>query len=206
MSGSFQLEGSRPFAIRSDEEMCSVNGGTADSAFKAQKKLLDRYLAEQGFVKYKTNAYLRRNPLDVLEYINLQKESYGSRTFTVNYALVPLDIPHTFFSYDLGGRLGMLICGRDVWWDYANDAIAAVSFRNVTEAIDRFLLPWFQKHNDRAALRAELMRVQNIRKQHGGRLTDIQQAWLEALDCPADAEAVIRQNTRVFRLPQKLIR
>ena len=105
MSGRFQLEGNRPFAIRSDAEMCSVNGETADLAFKTQKKLLDRFLAEQGFMKYKTNAYLRRNPLDVLEYLNLQKESHGSRTFTVNYALIPLYIPHAFFSFDLGDRL-----------------------------------------------------------------------------------------------------
>ena len=204
MFDGFQLQGNRPFAIRSDEEMRSVNGEAADWAFKAQKKLLDQHLAKQGFVTYKTNACIRRNALDVLEYINLQKESHGSRTFTVNYALIPLYIPHDFLSYDLGGRLGTLICSRDVWWDYADEAVAAVSFQNVTEAIERFLLPWFDQTADRSALEAELLRVQKARMQHGGRLSDIQQAWLDALDDPPDADAVIRENIRRFKLPQKL--
>ena len=204
MFGRFQLAGNKPGAVRSDAEMCALNKSAADLAFKTQKKILDRYLAERNFLKYQTGSYIRRNPLDVLEYINLQKESHGSRTFTVNYALVPMYIPQTSFSFVLGDRLGILICGRDVWWDYADDEIAAVSFQNVTDAIERFLLPWFREKADHAEIRRELLKEKRTREQYGGRLSGIQQAWLDALDHPADADAVIRENARVFRLPQKL--
>ena len=111
----FKLEGThRKGAIRSDEEMASVDKENAEASFKKQKKILTDFMKEHGFIKYKTNAYIRRNECDVLEYLNLQKEKYGSKTLTVNYALIPLYIPHDFISFDLGGRLGELICGNDV--------------------------------------------------------------------------------------------
>ena len=149
MFNKFKLRGNVSGAIRSDDEMASVNKDAADKSFKNQKKKLDLFLQQKGFVKYKTNSYARRNNLNVLEYINLQKERYGSKTFTVNYALIPLYVPHSFFSYDLGDRLGKLICNRDVWWDYSTAEMAEVSFQNVMDAIDKFLLPWFDERNNK---------------------------------------------------------
>ncbi len=37
--------------------------------------------AENDFYRYKTNAYVRLNNIGLLEYIDLQKERYGSKTF-----------------------------------------------------------------------------------------------------------------------------
>ena len=72
----------------------------------------------------------------MLEFIELQKETHGSKTFTVNYAMTPLYVPHNFLSLDFCERIGMLLCIRDIWWDFANDSIAKVSFGNVAKAID----------------------------------------------------------------------
>jgi len=144
MFNKFKLRGNVSGAIRSDEEMQSIDKEVADNLFKNQKKKLDIFLQQNGFLKYKTNSYIRRNNANVLEYIDLQKEKYGSKTFTVNYALIALYVPHSFLSFDLGDRLGNLICDRDVWWDYSNAEIAEVSFQNVIDAIDVFLLPWFK--------------------------------------------------------------
>lgn len=88
MFGKFKLQGNVSGAIRSDEDMKKIDKNLADSAYKQQKKKLDIFMKERGFVKYKTNAYIRRNEINVLEYIDLQKEQHGSKTFTVNYALI----------------------------------------------------------------------------------------------------------------------
>ncbi|MDE5893425.1 MAG: hypothetical protein K2H45_10940, partial [Acetatifactor sp.] len=93
MHNKFTICGNRTH-LRTDEEMSSVNKTIADEAFKKQKALLGKYLESQGFLKYKTSAYVRKNAIDLLEYIDLQKEKYGSKTFTVNYSLMPLYVPH----------------------------------------------------------------------------------------------------------------
>lgn len=109
MFNRFKLKGNVSGAIRSDEELASIDKRAADETFKIQKKRLDAFFQQKEFVKYKANSYLRRNQLNVLEYIDLQKEHYGSRTFTVNYALISLYVPHSFLSFDLGDRLGKLL-------------------------------------------------------------------------------------------------
>ena len=204
MLNEFKLRGNVSVAIRSEDEMASVDKEAADNSFKDRKKKLDLFLQQKGFVKYKTNSYVRRNTLNVLEYINLQKEQYGSRTFTVNYALIPLYVPHLFLSYDLGDRLGELICDRDVWWDYSNSEIAEVSFQNVMDAIDDFLLPWFEERRSKESLKKELLKEELKRKKYGGRLSDIQQAWLNAIDSEDDYSDIISNNIATFKLPKKL--
>lgn len=134
----FELKGAWDGALRSEEELELIDKEKAEEAFKMQKRKLDDFLCKKDFAKYKTGSYLRRNKLDVLEYIGLQKDHYGSKTFTVNYALIPLYTPHDFFYYDLTDRLGKLIRNRDTWWDYADQKIAEISFRNVMDAIDIF--------------------------------------------------------------------
>jgi hypothetical protein len=197
----FRLRGNVSDAIRSDDEMSSVDKKAADKSFRDKKKKLDLFLQQKGFAKYKTNAYARRNNLNVLEYINLQKEQYGSKTFTVNYALIALYVPHSFLSYDLGGRLGRLICDRDVWWDYSNAEIAEISFQNVMDAIDDFLLPWFEERKSKESLKRELLKEEQKRKKYGGRLSDIQQAWLNVIDSEDDYSDIISNNIVTFKLP-----
>ena len=204
MLKEFKLRGNVSNVIRSDDEMAHINKDDADNAFKEHKKKLDLFLQQNGFVKYKTNSYVRRNDIDVLEYINLQKEQYGSKTFTVNYALIALCVPHSFISYDLGDRLGELICGRDVWWDYANAHIAEVSFQNVIDAIGIYFLPWFEERENKEALKKELMREERIHKSYGGCLSDIQQAWLNVIDTDEDYSEIINSNIATFKLPKSL--
>ena len=204
MLRKFILQGNVSEAIRSDEEMASIDKEAADSSFKEQKKRMDLFLQQRGFVKYKTNSYARRNNANVLEYINLQKEQYGSKTFTVNYALIALYVSHSFLSYDLGGRLGELVCDRDVWWDYSNAEISEVSFQNVADAIDGFLLPWFEERESKESLKKELLKEELKRKKHGGRLSDIQQAWLNVIDSEDDYSDIISSNIATFKLPKKL--
>ena len=205
MLKKFKLRGNMSGAIRSDEEMKAVNKVEADNAFKTQKKKLDHYLLEKGFFKYKTNVYIRKNKLDVLEYIDLQKERYGSKTFTVNYALIPLYVPHDFLSFDLGDRLGMLICKKDVWWDYAEDNIASISFQNVADAIEEFLLPWFERISNGDGIKEALLKEKKKREKYGGQLSDIQQVWLDAIDSHTDSDEIIRENIKVFKLPSKML-
>ena len=204
MSIKFRLRGNVSGAIRSDDEMSSVDKEAADKSFKDKKKKLDLFLKQKGFAKYKTNAYARRNNLNVLELINLQKEQYGSKTFTVNYALIALYVPHSFLSYDLGGRLGRLICDRDVWWDYSNAEIAEISFQNVMDAIDDFLLPWFEERKSKESLKLELLKEEQKRKKYGGRLSDIQQAWLNVIDSEDDYSDIISNNIVTFKLPKEI--
>ncbi len=200
----FKLQGNTSSHIRSEIEMASIDKNAADSSYKEQKKKLDLFMQQNGFVNYKTGSYVRRNKADVLEYINLQKERYGSKTFTVNYALIPLFVSHPFLSYDLGGRLGELICDRDVWWDYADEQIAEVSFQNIMDAIDVFLLPWFEERENKEFLKKELLNVELKRKSYGGRLSDIQQAWLYVIDSEEDYSEIISSNIDIFKLPKKL--
>ena len=204
MFNGFELRGIVSAAIRTDDEMALFDKETADNSFKEQKKKLDIFLQQKGFVKYKTNSYARRNNANVLEYINLQKEQYGSGTFTVNYALIALCVPHSFLSYDLGGRLGKMICDRDVWWDYSNAEIAEVSFQNVMDAIDDFLLPWFEERESKGSLKKELLKEELKRKKYGGRLSDTQQAWLNVIDSEDDYSDIISSNITTLKLPKKL--
>ena len=199
----FILQGNMPGALRSDEEMEVVDKAVADAAFKIQKSKMDSFLQQKGFVKYKSNAYLRRNSIDVLEHIGLQKDAYGSKTFTVNYCLTPLYVPHSVFSYDLGDRLGKLICNRDVWWDYADEQAAEVSFQNVKDAIDTFLIPWFQDNSTKESLKQELLKKKKKLESIGVRF--YQQDWIDAIENEKDYSEIISKNFAVLKLPKKLL-
>ena len=194
--GEFKLKGGRSF-LRTDEEMSLIDKAEADSAFKScRKQFLDPLLKSKGFSKYKANAYIRRNQADVLECIELQKEKNGSRTFTVNYALTPLyvhfDFPHFCFS----DRIGMLICEEDVWWDYADNVIANISFENVANAIEKFVLPWFEAHSNDESIKKMLLSIQ-------GYFSVYKQAWLESLENPCDRSGAVKDNIKLFGLPKR---
>ena len=147
-SADFQLVGNGRW-MKNDEEMLAFNKEEADQAFKVCKReILDVYLKENGFIKYKTNAYIRLSKNDLLEYINIQKEAHGSRTFTLNIAAIPFYVPHDYITLGFGNRLGCFVKNRDFWWDYQNETIAKESFENVVAALEQYVMPWFHKYED----------------------------------------------------------
>ena len=197
----FELRGNRSF-LRMDYERQSIDKDKdeADHAFKLYKKqYLDTLLKSRGFLKYKTNAYVRRNQIDVLEYIDLQKEKNGSRTFTINYGLTALYIPHGFINWDINERIGILICNKDIWWDFSNDTIAKVSFENVAKAIEEFVIPWFDAHSNDDSIKKMLL---DEREKYGWSI--YKQAWLEAIDHRCDLSETIEENIKLFGLPKSL--
>lgn len=199
MLTKFKLKGSRSF-LRKDNEMSFIDKSEADSAFKSCKKqYLDPLLKAKGFLQYKTNAYVRCNQVDVLELIELQKERNGSMTFTVNYALTPLYLQYAFSTFCFSERIGILVCGEDVWWDYADESIARVSFENVARALEVCVLPWFDACSDDDSIRKLLLAKQ---KEQEGRLSVNERAWLESLDNHGDCSKTIERNIELFRLPK----
>ena len=195
----FELRGNRSF-LRMDYERQSIDKDEADHAFKLYKKqYLDTLLKSRGFLKYKTNAYVRRNQIDVLEYIDLQKEKNGSRTFTINYGLTALYIPHGFINWDINERIGILICNKDIWWDFSNDTIAKVSFENVAKAIEEFVIPWFDAHSNDDSIKKMLL---DEREKYGWSI--YKQTWLEAIDHRSDLSETIEENIKLFGLPKSL--
>ena len=196
----FELRGNRSF-LRTDDEMQSIDKDEADHAFKLYKKqYLDTLLKSKGFLKYKTNAYVRRNQVDVLEYIDLQKEKSGSRTFTVNYGLTPLYIPHGFINWDINERIGILICNKDIWWDFANDTIAKVSFENVAKAIEEFVIPWFDARSNDDSIKNMLL----DESEDDGWNRSSKQAWLDVIDHRCNLSETIEENIELFGLPKSL--
>ena len=200
----FKLKGNRTH-IRSEKEMLLVDKQVADEAFKKYKKdILDSYLLSKGFIKYKPNSYVRKNEIDVLEYVDLQKERYGSKTFTVNYAIMPLYVPHDYLVTGFGSRLGKLICDKDIWWDYANDSIAQVSFQNVADAMERFVVPWFDKYASEDALMKKLMEDKKKREQTGLGIPYKNEEWLNALEERGNRTEIILENIEKLKLPKKM--
>ena len=196
----FKIRGNRSF-LRTDYEISSIDKNEADSAFKLYKKqYIDTLLKSRGFLKFKANAYVRRNQVDVLEYLDLQKEKNGSRTFTVNYGLTALYIPRKFFSLDYNQRLGMLICKNDIWWDFANDTIAKVSFENVAKAIEEFVIPWFDARSNDDSIKSMLL----DESEDDGWNRSSKHTWLEMIDHRCDLYGTIEENIKIFGLHKSL--
>ncbi len=184
--------------IRTEEEMSLINKEEAELFYKQYKKeIIDSLLLNHGFCKYKTNAYVRLNSIGLLEYIDLQKERYGSKTFCVNFAAMPLYCERKYIVISFGHRLGTYISGKDVWWDYASENVAKDSFLNVSTAIEKFVLPWFEHISTEDGYRAELSSIHNEK---------LAKEWLDALENMKDKEALIQQSIMVLKLPKKIQR
>lgn len=182
--------------IRTVGEMLTVNKEEADLAFKRYKKeIIDDLLLGNGFYKYKSNAYVRLNNIGLLEYIDLQKERYGSKTFCVNFAVMPLYCESKCIINSLGHRLGTYISGKDVWWDYASDIIAEVSFCNVSTAIEEYILPWFEEVATEDGYRSKLVSLYNKK---------LAEEWLNAMENVTEKERFIQQSIAELRLPNKI--
>lgn len=136
------------YAIKTDEEMEGVDPQVADAAYKEMfRSILVEELKKEGFLRYKTVSLVRLSPLHNLEVISLQKEAYGSKTFTVNVAVLPLYAKYSYLVYLFGERIGYFEYGWDYWWDFQNREIARSSFQEVTNLIRKRVLPWFDSLN-----------------------------------------------------------
>ncbi len=183
--------------IRTEEELLLVNKEEADLAFKQYKKdLIDSLLLSNGFYKYKTNSYVRLNSIGLLEYIDLQKERYGSKTFCVNFAVMPLYCENKYVVMSLGYRLGTYISGKDVWWDYASESIAKNSFLNVSTAIEQYIFPWFEQVSTEDGYRSMLLKTTHNKK--------LAKDWIDAMENIQDKQTLIRQNIVELKLPKKI--
>lgn len=194
----FRLYG-KGIAIRTDTELEFIDKKAADNAFmKYKKEILDTFLLDKGFLKWKTNAYVRLNSIGLLEYIELQKERYGSKTFCVNFCIMPLYCQQEYLVIGLGERLGSYISGKDFWWDYATEEIAKNSFENVMEAMRLYLLPWFQDLSTEKGYRKRLINDSN--KKFIGYPNA---KWLTALET-VDKGCLIEKSIQRLKLPKKL--
>jgi len=194
---NFRFVGNRPH-LRTEEEMSLVNKEEADLVFKRYKKeIIDDLLLSNGFCKYKTNAYVRLNSIGLLEYIDLQKERYGSKTFCVNFAAMPLYCVNKYIIVSLGGRLGTYISGKDVWWDYASENVAKTSFENVSTALENYIFPWFEEVSTEEGYRDKLKNLDSKK---------LATEWLDALENIQDKETLIQRNIVGLRLPKKVNR
>ena len=193
----FKLVGNRPH-IRLDEELALVDKQSADSAFKKYKReIIDPYMKVQGFLKYKSNAYVRKNKIDLLEYIEFQKEHYGSKTCTVNLAVMPLYIPHEYIVFGFSKRLGELICHKDIWWDFADETICENSMDNIKDAIELFAMPWFHKMADEHYIVMQL-----IKQKLSSNVSDYDRQWLAAIGDRGKQTALMQENIDKLKLPK----
>lgn len=194
----FVFVGNRPH-IRLDAELAQINKEEADQAFKKYKKeMIDPLLLGQGFSRWKSSAYVRRNRIGLLEFINLQKERYGSKTFCVNFAVMPLYCGYTYPILSLGHRLGTYLSGVDIWWDYGSEQAAEQSFQNVAEAIAKFVFPWLLVLSTEEGYRTMLA---EFKKDH----PEIAQKWLDALEIE-EKEPLIQSSIHQLKLPKKLLK
>ena len=62
---NFKIVGNRSH-IRLDEELTSVDKQVTDAAFRIHKKeIVDPYMSARRFLKYKSNAYVRKNKIEL---------------------------------------------------------------------------------------------------------------------------------------------
>ena len=196
----FKLKGTRKY-FRSDLEMQHLDREAADEAYKEKKKILDDYMISKGFFKHKTNTYIRLNKINVLESVNLQKERYGSRTFTVNILLMPMYLPQDSVPFG-GERISYFIGSPDVWWDFGDCKAAETSFRNIVEAVDRFVMPWFEKTSDPECLK-NMVQEHKVPGQFG---KNDYIKWNEIFDSYNDLDDVVLENISRMKLPKALIK
>lgn len=196
----FKLKGTRKY-FRSDLEMQHLDREAADEAYKEKKKILDDYMISKGFFKHKTNTYIRLNKINVLESINLQKERYGSRTFTVNILLMPMYLPQDLVPFG-GERISYFIGSPDVWWDFGDCKAAETSFRNIVEAVDRFVMPWFEKTSDPECLKSM---VQD-HKVPGQFTRNDYIKWNEVFDSYMELDNVVAENVERMKLPKAVLK
>ena len=94
----------------------------------------------------------------------------------------------------------MLICKKDIWWDFANDAIAKVSFENVAKAIEEFVIPWFDARSNDDSIKKMLL----DESEDDGWNRSSKQTWLDVIDHRFNLSETIEENIELFGLPKSL--
>ena len=94
----------------------------------------------------------------------------------------------------------MLICKKDIWWDFANDTIAKVSFENVAKAIEEFVIPWFDARSNDDSIKKMLL----DESEDDGWIRSSKQAWLDVIDHRCNLSETIEENIELFGLPKSL--
>lgn len=163
-----------------------------DAFKKCKKEILDVFLAENGFYKWRATKYVRLNAEGLLQMIELQKDRFDPVGFYVNYEVLPLYVPNIHLR---SGKEGYL-----EEWYYADYEMAKISFENIRDAIKIGLLPWFDEFCDDNTFRKMLMRDKD-KKGPGYRNED----WRMALErSEEERKAVILENIEKWKLPKKL--
>ncbi|WNF22686.1 DUF4304 domain-containing protein [Mesobacillus jeotgali] len=120
-----------------------------DSYFKKSlTKWIVKPLREYDFFRYKTAFVGRVTNDSIFQFINLQKDAYGGKTFTVNVGVRPLFIPHDYLSLQPGQRIGYFKYGADKWWSFKTEDRADHSFIEVNHIINDYVLEWFEQTSE----------------------------------------------------------
>lgn len=137
-------------------------------------------------------------------YVDFQKESYGSKTFTVNLAVMPLYTtlyqPQNVVAFYVSHRLGELICRRDIWWDFADETICAKSLANVKDALAQFAMPWFCRMANERHVRLLL-----LQKKLTSKLSVYDEEWLNAINDRGNRAEIILEHMDKLGLPKSVI-
>ena len=113
---------------------------------------------------------------------------------------MPLYIPHEYIVFGFSQRLGGLICHRDIWWDFAEEAACEKSMDNVKAAIEWFAVPWFRE------LENERYVVMQLQKQRlSSKISVYDQEWLSVIGERGTRSAVIQENIEKLKLPRRLM-
>ena len=179
-----------------------VDKEAANDAFKkCKKEILDVFLTENGFCKWKSAAYVRLDATGLLQMVELQKSRFDSIAFCVNFSVQPLYVPHTRYLRGIDGRLGSYIQGwGDPWWVYEDYETAKISFENIRDGIKIYLLPWFDEFCAEETFKKMLMEDKD-KKGPGYR----NEEWRMAQELSEEEKkAAILENIEEWKLPKKL--
>lgn len=121
-----------------------------------------------------------------------------SKTLCVNFAVMPLYHPMKYMCLGLGQRLGSYISGKDTWWDYADENIAQISFHNIRDAIQQYLLSWFENLSKEDNYKKRL--ESDIVKQTSYPCKE----WISAINSKDKVKRIL-ENSENLKLPKKLV-
>ena len=192
----FRFKGGEDFVFRGCEFKSDkpFNKEAANDAFKkCKKEILDVFLAENGFYKWKTAMYVRLDETGLLQVVELEKSRFDSIAFWVTFRVQPLYIPNLDRIWGINDRLGYCIYGRgDIRWYYADYETAKTSFENIRDGIKIYLLPWFDEFCAEENFRKRLMEKGPSK-------------WLKALErSEEERKAAMLDNIERLKLPKKL--
>ena len=109
---------------------------------------------EHGFARWKTRDFARiRNGL--LQFMNFQSSSHGTRDFCVNYSTIPLFMPHQSLGWIVGGRFPR---GKsaDGWWGSKTLEQTERSAGEIAKVFGGPIVDWFERTSSLEGMIREL--------------------------------------------------